>query len=100
MLQRSIILPIAGTARAEQMPPTDSAKDAVLRCHPISAMIGFKNTPKVKPSTGPLQTKRPATAPTTTHHGFVKLRRSSPSRAAMAMTPDPQMARDLGLTLN
>ena len=27
----------------------------------------------MKASTGPLQTKRPITAPTTTHHGFLKL---------------------------
>jgi hypothetical protein len=50
-------------------------EDAVPRCHPISAMIGFRKTPKVKPSTGPLHTTRPPTAPTTTHHGLVKLSR-------------------------
>jgi len=75
MLQRSISRPRTGTINAEQTPPNDSANEAVLRCQPISAMIGFRNTPKVKPSTGPLHTNRPLTAPTTTHHGFVKLSR-------------------------
>jgi hypothetical protein len=75
MLQRSIIRPSNGTVSAEQMPPNDNAKDAVPRCHPISAMIGFKKTPKVNASTGPLHTTRPPTAPTTTHHGLVKLSR-------------------------
>src|SRR5947209_15888585 len=75
MLQRSIIRPITGTISAEQTPPNDNANDAVPRCHPISAMIGFRNTPKVNPRTGPLQTMRPPTAPTTTHQGLVKLSR-------------------------
>src|SRR5947209_12899984 len=75
MLQRSIIRPSTGTVSAEQMPPNDNANDAVPRCHPMSAMIGFRKTPKVNPSTGPLQTTRPPTAPATTHQGFVKLSR-------------------------
>src|SRR5437764_6457682 len=73
MLQRSIIRQSTGTVSAEQTPPNDNAKDAVPRCHPISAMIGFRKTPKVNPNTGPLHTTRPPTAPTTTHHGLVKL---------------------------
>jgi hypothetical protein len=36
-------------------------------------MMGFRNTPKVKLSTGPLQTNKPATEPTTTHQGFLNL---------------------------
>src|SRR5438270_4865334 len=75
MLQRSIIRPSTGTASAEQIPPNDNANEAVPRCHPISAMIGFRKTPKVNPNTGPLHTTRPPTAPTTTHHGLVKLSR-------------------------
>ena len=55
------------------MPPTERANEAVPRCQPISAMIGFRNTPKVKASTGPLQTHRPVTAPPTTHHGLMNL---------------------------
>src|SRR5713226_5821829 len=73
MLQRSIIQPITGTIRALTTPPTDSANEAVPRCQPISAMIGFKNTPKVKASTGPLQTNNPVTEPPTTHHGLLNL---------------------------
>src|ERR1700726_976961 len=75
MLQRSIIRPSTGTVSAEQIPPNDKANDAVPRCHPISAMIGFRNTPKVNPRTGPLHTMRPPTAPPTTHQGLVKLSR-------------------------
>src|SRR5690242_4534723 len=75
MLQRSIIRPRTGTVSAEQIPPNDKANDAAPRCHPMSAMIGFRKTPKVNPSTGPLHTTRPPTAPTTTHHGLVKLSR-------------------------
>src|SRR6516165_6670217 len=71
MLQRSIIFPRTGTAMAPRIPPTDNAKDVVLRIHPVSAMIGLRNTPNVKPRTGPLQTNNPVTAPTTTHHGLV-----------------------------
>src|SRR5881227_3693542 len=73
MLQRSIIQPITGTITELTMPPTERANEAVPRCQPISAMIGFKNTPKVKASTGPLQTHKPVTAPPTTHHGLVNL---------------------------
>src|SRR5271154_2244127 len=73
MLQRSIIQPITGTIRALATPPTDSANEAVPRCQPISAMIGFRNTPKVKARTGPLQTNNPVTEPTTTHHGLLNL---------------------------
>src|SRR5438874_10567122 len=83
MLQRSIIRPSTGTVSAEQTPPTDNAKDAVPRCHPMSAMIGFRNTPKVNPSTGPLHTTRPPTAPTTTHQGLVKLSRTTPPLVAI-----------------
>src|SRR5580693_4107781 len=75
MLRRSIIRPSTGTISAEQIPPNDNANEAVPRCHSISAMIGFRKTPKVNPSTGPLHTTRPPTAPTTTHHGLVKLSR-------------------------
>src|SRR5689334_5612263 len=75
MLQRSIIRPSTGTVSAEQIPPKDNANDAVPRCHPISAMIGFRYTPKVNPRTGPLHTMSPPTAPTTTHQGLVKLSR-------------------------
>jgi len=57
------------------MPPTDSANETLPRCQPVSAMIGFKNTPSVNPSTGPLHTNSPITAPTTTHHGLVNLSR-------------------------
>src|SRR5215467_10633123 len=71
ILQRSIIRPRTGTARAEKTPPTDKAKDTLLRCQPVSAMIGLRNTPKVNPRTGPLQTNSPQTAPTTTHQGLV-----------------------------
>ena len=73
MLQRSIMPPITGTIRALTTPPTASANEAVPRCQPISAMMGFRNTPKVKLSTGPLQTNKPATEPTTTHQGFLNL---------------------------
>src|SRR5215472_8922810 len=73
MLQRSIIRPRTGTAIAERIPPKDSANEVVLRCQPVSAMIGLRNTPKVKARTGPLQTNRPVTAPTTTHQGLVNL---------------------------
>src|SRR5580692_7831035 len=72
MLQRSIMRPMTGTVSAEHIPPIDSANEARPRCQPISAMIGFRKTPKVKPSTGPLQTNKPVTAPTTTHQGLVK----------------------------
>src|SRR5438132_1370371 len=72
MLQRSIIQPITGTIRALTTPPTESANEAVPRCQPISAMIGFKNTPKVNARTGPLQTHKPVTAPPTTHQGLLK----------------------------
>src|SRR5690349_17692376 len=73
MLQRSIRKPKTGTIIALKIPPNDSANEAWARSQPISAINGFRNTPKVKASTGPLQTKSPATAPTTTHHGFLKL---------------------------
>jgi hypothetical protein len=55
------------------MPPNASANEAWARSQLISAINGFRKTPKVKASTGPLQTNRPVTAPTTTHHGFLKL---------------------------
>src|SRR6516225_9808648 len=71
ILQRSIMRPSTGTAMAPRIPPTDKANEAVLRCHPVSAMIGLRNTPNVKPRTGPLQTNKPVTAPTTTHQGLV-----------------------------
>src|SRR5580704_7266513 len=83
MLQRSIMRPMTGTVSAEHIPPIDSASEAVPRCQPISAMIGFRKTPKVKPSTGPLQTNRPVTAPTTTHQGLVKRIRTASSRGAL-----------------
>ena len=60
-------------ATAEKIPPSDSANDAVLRYHPVFAMIGLRKTPKVNPSTGPLQTNKPVTAPPTTHQGVVNL---------------------------
>src|SRR6516165_11414416 len=71
MLQRSIMRPRTGTAIALRIPPNDKAKEAVARCQPVSAMIGLRNTPNVKPRMGPLQTNKPVTAPTTTHHGLV-----------------------------
>src|SRR5215472_10865839 len=73
MLQRSIIRPSSGTVIAPNSSPKASAPEAVPRSQPISAMIGFRNTPKVKASTGPLQTISPVTAPTTTHHGFLNI---------------------------
>src|SRR5215469_4676129 len=89
MPQRSIIMPRKGTAMAERMPPNDSANEVAPRCQPISSLSGFKNTPKVKPSTGPLQTSRPVTAPNTTHQGFVNFRhiatRLSHHRAVAAL---------------
>jgi len=45
----------------------------VPRYHPISVMMGLRKTPKVNPRTGPLQTNKPVTAPTTTHQGLVNL---------------------------
>src|SRR5215471_8014760 len=69
--QRSIMRPRTGTATAEKIPPIESANEPLLRCHPISAIIGLRNTPKVNPRTGPLHTNKPVTAPTTTHQGFV-----------------------------
>src|SRR5882757_2250603 len=86
MLQRSIIRPSTGTVSAEQIPPNDNAKDAVLRCHPMSAMIGFRKTPMVNPRTGPLHTMRPPTAPATTHQGFVKLSRIAASPLSLSKT--------------
>jgi hypothetical protein len=73
----SALLPTGGTTSALTTPPNAIANDAVPRCNPKSAMIGFRNTPKVKVSTGPLQTKRPVTAPTTTHQGLVNLMRTT-----------------------
>src|SRR5258708_10696969 len=64
---------MTGTISALTTPPIERASDAVPRCQPISAMIGFKNTPKVKASTGPLQTNKPVTEPPTTHHGLLNL---------------------------
>src|SRR5713101_7951094 len=88
MLQRSIIQPITGTIRALATPPTENANEAVPRCQPISAMIGFRNTPKVKASTGPLQTNRPVTAPPTTHQGLLNLMpKPSSHRAAGLAAP-------------
>src|ERR1700751_1605285 len=94
MLRRSIIRPSTGTVSAEQIPPNDNANDAVPRCHPISAMIGFRKTPKVNPSTGPLHTTRPPTAPTTTHHGLVKLSRmlSLPRRLTQSDRDFPRIS--------
>lgn len=84
MLQRSIMRPKIGTAMALRIPSHDKAKEAVLRCQPVSAMIGLRNTPNVKPRTGPLQTNKPVTAPTTTHHGLVNLNRMTTApRAAV-----------------
>src|SRR5260221_14071434 len=85
MLQRSIIQPITGTIRALTTPPIERASEAVPRCQPISAMIGFKNTPKVKASTGPLQTHKPVTAPPTTHHGLLNLMPNMSSRGAAGL---------------
>src|SRR6266568_8228273 len=82
MLQRSIIQPITGTIRALTMPPTESANEAVRRCQPISAMIGFRKTPKVKARTGPLQTNKPVTAPPTTHQGLLNRMPKMSSRDA------------------
>src|SRR6516165_1079212 len=87
MLQRSIIFPRTGTAMAPRIPPTDNAKDVVLRIHPVSAMIGLRNTPNVKPRTGPLQTNKPVTAPTTTHQGLVNFSPMTVSRRATAFRP-------------
>src|SRR6266567_3104466 len=87
MLQRSIIQPITGTIMALTMPPTERANEAVPRCQPISAMIGFKNTPNVKASTGPLQTHKPVTAPPTTHHGLVNLKLKLSSRRWPGLAP-------------
>src|SRR6266849_7650972 len=87
MLQRSIIQPITGTIRALTTPPTENANEAVPRCQPISAMIGFKNTPKVKASTGPLQTNKPVTAPPTTHQGLLNLLPKMSSRDAAGLGP-------------
>src|ERR1700732_3090672 len=86
ILQRSIMRPMTGTVSAEHIPPIDSANEAVPRCQPISAMIGFRKTPKVKPSTGPLQTNRPVTAPTTTHQGLVKRIPTASSLSALRAT--------------
>src|SRR5438067_11820212 len=85
MLQRSIIQPITGTITELTMPPTERANEAVPRCQPISAMIGFRNTPKVNASTGPLQTKRPVTAPPTTHHGLLNLMPKMPSHGSAGL---------------
>src|SRR5882762_7604016 len=85
MLQRSIIQPITGTIMALTMPPTESASEAVPRCQPISAMIGFKNTPKVKASTGPLQTNKPVTEPPTTHQGLLNRMPKMSSRDAAGL---------------
>ncbi len=100
MLQRSIIQPITGTIMALTMPPTESANEAVPRCQPISAMIGFKNTPKVKARTGPLQTNKPVTAPPTTHQGLLNLmpKMSSDGAAGFATRVDghPIVSRSAG----
>src|ERR1051325_7530471 len=58
----------------------------VPRSQPISAISGFRNTPKVKAMTGPLQTMRPVTAPPTTHQGLVNLiaTASSPDAAGLS----------------
>src|SRR5439155_6761354 len=79
ILQPSIIQPITVTITELTTPPTERANEAVPRCQPISAMIGFRNTPKVNASTGPLQTKRPVTAPPTTHQGLLNLMPKMPS---------------------
>src|SRR6185312_4811985 len=73
MLQRSIRLPIAGTASAPRMPPNDSANDVSPRSQPMSSVNGLRNMPKVKPKTGPLHTSSPVTAPATTHQGLENL---------------------------
>src|SRR6516165_7228053 len=101
MLQRSIIFPRTGTAMAPRIPPTDNAKDVVLRIHPVSAMIGLRNTPNVKPRTGPLQTNKPVTAPTTTHQGLVNFspmtrlppRYGLPTRSVAAISRAGQRCR-------
>ena len=72
MLQRSISQPSSGTISAEHTPPIPNASETVPRWAPISAMIGFRKTPKVNDITGPLQTNSPVTAPATTHQGLVK----------------------------
>src|SRR5438552_7840697 len=87
MLQRSIIQPSSGTISAEHTPPIPNASETVPRWAPISAMIGFRKTPKVNDITGPLQTNKPVTAPTTTHQGLVK-------RIPTAIPPQP-IAGDL-----
>src|SRR5690242_15667608 len=90
MLQRSIRKPKTGTITALTKPPNDRANEAWARSQPISAINGFRNTPKVKASTGPLQTKSPATAPTTTHHGFLKLMHTGVSPYILHFLPaDP-----------
>src|SRR5437764_9398039 len=88
MLQRSIIQPNTGTIRALKMPPKDRAKEAVPRCQPISSISGFRNTPKVKAMTGPLQTTSPVTAPATTHQGLVNLIPTVPPLFAFRLAPD------------
>src|SRR4051794_37245069 len=85
MLQRSIIQPNIGTISALITPPKDSAKEAVPRSQPISAINGFRNTPKVKAMTGPLQTTRPVTAPATTHQGLVNLIATASSPRAVGL---------------
>src|SRR5260370_21015056 len=100
MLQRSTIQPITGTISALTTPPIERASDAVQRCTPISAMIGFKNTPKVKASTGPLQTNRPVTEPPTTHQGLLnlmpKLSSHGPARPATRVVGHPIVSRSSG----
>src|SRR3954465_6211126 len=46
MLQRSISQPKTGTIIALKMPPNDSANEAWARSQPISAINGFRKTPK------------------------------------------------------
>src|SRR5271157_5699537 len=93
MLQRSIMRPRTGTAPAPRIPPTDNANEVVPRCHPVSAMIGLRNTPNVKPRTGPLQTNKPVTAPTTTHQGLVNRNPMAPSPLLCRPRRSPRAGR-------
>src|SRR5882762_2250393 len=86
MLQRSIIQPSSGTISAEHTPPIPNASETVPRWAPISAIIGFRKTPKVNDITGPLQTNKPVTAPTTTHQGLVKRIPTASSLSALRAT--------------
>jgi hypothetical protein len=79
---------------APRIPPPDNAKDLVLRIHPVSAMIGLRKAPNVKPRTGPLQTNKPVTAPTTTHQGLVNF--SPMTRLLPRLRMDRRPTRECG----